>query len=172
LRLLNPLLAGVGYKRLSAGWETRMDPIHQRISGAHLVNPIWNPGAAANWSLLFTPIFGSFLNELNWRELGEQALADQSRKWLYASIGLILCIVTARLLFAPTEVFDAAAKIVAISFVLLWYLVSSKPQVRYVKERFGDAYPRRRWGKPLLIAVVISVTWLVFTFFLGVLAQG
>lgn len=32
---------------------------------------LWNPNAAANWSLLFTPLFGAYLHMLNWRSLGE-----------------------------------------------------------------------------------------------------
>lgn len=28
--------------------------------------PLWNPNAAANWCLLFTPSFGSWLHMKNW----------------------------------------------------------------------------------------------------------
>jgi predicted amidophosphoribosyltransferase len=29
-------------------------------------NAIWNPNAASNWSLVFTPAFGSYLHARNW----------------------------------------------------------------------------------------------------------
>ena len=35
-------------------------------------NAIWNPNAASNWSIIFTPAFGSYLHALNWRTLGEE----------------------------------------------------------------------------------------------------
>ena len=39
--------------------------------GGRLV-PIWNPNAAANWSLIFTPAFGAYIQMLNWQRLGQE----------------------------------------------------------------------------------------------------
>ena len=41
--------------------------------------PLWNPNAAANWSLLLSPAFGAFLHMKNWEELGEPAKAAASK---------------------------------------------------------------------------------------------
>ena len=29
-------------------------------------NALWNPNTAANWSFLFSPLFGAYLHALNW----------------------------------------------------------------------------------------------------------
>lgn len=31
---------------------------------------LWNPNAAVNWSVLFTPIFGAWIQAKNWKALG------------------------------------------------------------------------------------------------------
>ena len=41
--------------------------------------PIWNPSAAASWSLPFSPIFGAYLHMLNWRALGDEQKAATAR---------------------------------------------------------------------------------------------
>ena len=40
---------------------------------------IWNPNAAANWSLLFTPAFGAYIHYLNWQKMGKTEVAPE--KW-------------------------------------------------------------------------------------------
>ena len=47
---------------------------------------LWNPNAAANWCLIFTPAFGAFLNMLNWDALGEGERAASSKRWFAASL--------------------------------------------------------------------------------------
>jgi protein-S-isoprenylcysteine O-methyltransferase Ste14 len=42
---------------------------------------LWNPGAAASWSLLFSPAFGAFLHMKNWEALGQPDKAAAARKW-------------------------------------------------------------------------------------------
>ena len=51
--------------------------------------PIWNPNAAASWSLPFSPVFGAYLHMLNWRSLGEEAKAATARTWLIAGLTLL-----------------------------------------------------------------------------------
>jgi hypothetical protein len=40
---------------------------------------LWNPNAAASWSLLFTPIFGSLLHMKNWQAMGNREKAASSK---------------------------------------------------------------------------------------------
>jgi hypothetical protein len=52
---------------------------------------LWNPRAAAFWSFfLFTPAFGAFVQERNWRSLGEPERAFSSRVWGIAMLVLTL----------------------------------------------------------------------------------
>jgi hypothetical protein len=46
---------------------------------------IWNPNAAASWSVLFTPLFGALLHAQNWTVLGEPERARKSMRWAYVS---------------------------------------------------------------------------------------
>jgi hypothetical protein len=55
-----------------------------------LGNAIWNPNAAANWSLLFSPAFGAYLHMLNWRALGQPGRAASAQHWFLASLTMLL----------------------------------------------------------------------------------
>jgi hypothetical protein len=121
-----------------------MDALHQPIPGSHPTNALWNPSAAANWSLLFTPVFGSYLHEANWKALDESMLAAQSLKWLYATIVFWLFVFIVGMLFPPSETLDMSVKVLAVGYLVVWYYASARPQARYVKERFGESYIRRK----------------------------
>jgi hypothetical protein len=101
------------------------------IVQAEAAPALWNPGAAASWSLLLSPAFGAILHPHN------RAIPLFNR----------LC-----------------------SFVLLlsWYFASGKPQVDFVKSRYGKQYPRKGWSQPLLIAFGILFG---FGFFIGLIAS-
>ncbi|MGB0769032.1 MAG: hypothetical protein ACPGYV_15145, partial [Phycisphaeraceae bacterium] len=49
---------------------------------------LYSPNAAANWSLLFTPIFGAYLHAKNWRAIGDADRADTNIKWMWIGIAL------------------------------------------------------------------------------------
>ena len=51
---------------------------------------LWNPNAAGAWSLLFTPIFGSFLLLKNWREIGADDKVRSARTWLIVSVVMLV----------------------------------------------------------------------------------
>ena len=46
-----------------------VDDVHAARQSA-VAPPLWNPGAAMAWSLLFSPIFGAFVHMKNWQALG------------------------------------------------------------------------------------------------------
>ncbi len=112
--------------------------------------PLWNPNAAASWSLLFTPIFGTWLHWKNWVALGETKRAATARMWLIAS----MVFVVASMVLASAEARLAGpVRLVNFAFLIAWYYTGAKPQVASVKERFGDGYPRRGWALPIMIAI-------------------
>ena len=51
---------------------------------------LWNPNAAAIWSLFFTPIFGAWIHARNWKALNRQKEARWSMMavFLYILFGL------------------------------------------------------------------------------------
>ena len=117
--------------------------------GTTAAPPLWNPNAAANWCLLFSPVFGTWLHMKNWTALKEAERANAARTWLIASILLVSAMI---LLSLRPHGFQLPR---FVNFILLiaWYFAAARGQARYVKERFGDDYPRRGWGTPLLLAV-------------------
>lgn len=99
---------------------------------------LWNPNAAANWSLLFSSAFGSYLHMKNWEALGEVQKAKSSKTWFISS-----------LIFT----------VLGLGFFVLvaWYFSIGKKQSIYVKEKFSDNYSKKSWGIPLLIGFSVFI---------------
>jgi len=110
---------------------------------------IWNPDAAANWSLLLSPAFGSYLHALNWRTLGEPEKARTSMRWFYLSIALPV------VLASVPQLSGEAISGMGLLYFFLWYFITGWAQARYVIDKLGSSYPRRGWGLPLIIAFLV-----------------
>tara|TARA_B100000609_G_C17207933_1_gene432081 strand:- start:1370 stop:2137 length:768 start_codon:yes stop_codon:yes gene_type:complete len=119
---------------------------------------LWNPNAAANWSFLFTMVFGTFLHAKNWKALNKEEEAKISMYWFYGGIVVVIL-----LNVLPESNFDY---IVALAPLLAWYFMQAKKQVKYIKDNNID-YKRKGWGKPILVGicafVVLSIAYIVFT---------
>lgn len=122
---------------------------------------IWNPGAAAGWSIIFSPAFGSYVQMLNWRALGEWDKADSAQNWFRVSIGMLVVYVLIALFVDDSKAGDGAIQSLGFLFLLVWYFVAGRAQVLYVKRNFGSDYARRAWGKPLLIGVSAFVGYIL-----------
>ena len=130
---------------------------------------IWNPTALVNWSLPFTPAFGAWLQMLNWQSLGETELAEISKKWFYASLGMLLVYGIAGIALAGNEAGLLLLRMLPFLYLVTWYLGSGRPHMKYVKERFGNDYNRRPWKKPLLAASGLAVMYFALQVLVGVL---
>jgi hypothetical protein len=120
--------------------------------------PIWNPTAAALWSLLFSPIFGSVLIGLNWRALGQPQRALGAWGWLAATV--VLAVVLSALPFRTGPI--------NIVILIAWFRAVAQPQIGWVKAHHGKAYARRAWWGPLGIAFgVLILLFLLFFFTIG-----
>jgi hypothetical protein len=113
---------------------------------------LWNPGAAASWSLLFTPAFGAFLHMKNWEALGEPDKAAAAKKWVVIYIAIIAGLTVVSVFLPYNRALPAILRLAGFSLLLGWYFASGKPQMNFVKSRYGKEYPRKEWGKPILIA--------------------
>jgi hypothetical protein len=114
---------------------------------------IWNPNATVNWSLIFTPAFGAYLQMLNWRALGESGKATWSRIWFYASLGMLALYVYMAAFADDPLAEDKMARGLGFSFLLVWYFSFGKTQSLYVKKKLGKRYAKKSWGRPLLVGV-------------------
>ena len=106
---------------------------------------LWNPEAAGGWSLIINPVFGSILVLMNWQALGIKEKIRNSQIWLIVSI--IMLVIG---FFLPSPF----GTVVTLSYLLIWYFSAVKPQAKYIKERWGNTYPRKSWLWPLVIAIV------------------
>lgn len=115
---------------------------------------LWNANAVASWSILFTPIFGSYLNAKNWQELGEGKRAKSSKKWLYISIGVVI---------VCAFLSESVALGVAAWLLVIWYFAAGRKQSKYIKAELNNEYQKKAWGKPIMggIAVLLGT---VFTY--------
>ena len=113
---------------------------------------LWNPNAATNWSVLFTPIFGAWLQAKNWEALGDAESAKKSMYWVYGGFAfLVLC------LFLPDEV----GYLPGLIFLVAWYVTTARKQIKHVKETLSNDYERKSWATPMKYAgiglVVFSI---------------
>jgi hypothetical protein len=113
---------------------------------------LWNPNAAANWSLLFTPVFGAWVQMKNWTALGETQRAESSKAWLIAAAVIILGLIFLGVLM-PRSGVNSLSNPVAFLVLIVWYFANARSQAKWVAERFGADYPRRGWAQPLLWGV-------------------
>ena len=97
---------------------------------------LWNPNAAVNWSLLFSPAFGAWLHIKNWEALGEPQKAKAAKTWIVISLVLLVSS----------------------------YVSAGRVQAPPVKQRFGKGYPRRGWSQPLLSAVGAVIVFFALVF--------
>lgn len=133
-------------------------------AGAEVAPPMWNPNAAASWSLLFTPAFGAFLHMLNWRALGDPAKAGAARTWFIVSM-VMLALYLVLAVLAPS--FDM--RFIGFGYLLTWYFAAARGQAKYVKDKFGNDYPRNGWGLPLLLGIGGVFAYIVIAVILGLI---
>jgi hypothetical protein len=114
---------------------------------------LWNPNAASNWSLAFTPAFGAYLHMLNWRALGQTEKAASARVWFVMSL-IVLGIALIVPYLLPAR---AVARVLGLPWLLVWYFLAAREQAKYVNDRFGKGYPRKPWGKALGLAALAGL---------------
>lgn len=102
---------------------------------------LWNPEAAAAWSILLTPLFGTALVWLNWRAMEEPGRANLELLWLGGAL-------------VHYVVASQYGTWYGLPVLLVWYLRSCKPQHRRIYERWGLSYARRGWTVPVVVGLV------------------
>lgn len=122
---------------------------------------LWNPVAAALWSLALSPAFGAWLHMRNWERLGEDEKAKEAASWFAMACGLHAVNLFIVLAGAVLERDVGLPHPVGLAFLAVWYIRSGHAQVRYVGDLHGAGYVRRSWRAPLL-AGVAAIAALVF----------
>ena len=101
---------------------------------------LWNPNAAACWSLLFSPAFGAFLHARNAELLGRTDEAKANRVWFYASLTFLgLATLSVFVPAIPDIIFRGAG----IGLLVGWYSTLGRKQIQYVKDTWQERYQRK-----------------------------
>ena len=145
-------------------WEPQK-PAGARATQLEKTPALWNPNAAVNWSVLFSPVFGAYLHLKNWQALGESAEAARTRIWLILSVLVLsrhILLPVAAVLGMQVDGIISFSRVFATLFLFAWYFCSAKKQAKYIKLRYAKHYPRRGWAGPLL--VVFGIRFLLKLF--------
>jgi hypothetical protein len=143
--------------------------IHASVAASDQSSAIWNPNAAANWSLVFSPAFGSYLQMLNWKALGQSDKAASSQNWFYASLAILVVYVLMGVFMSDSSAADGATRGLGFLYLLVWYFSAGRSQGKFVKEKFGSNYPKKPWGKALLIGIAAIIGYLIFAVVVGLI---
>ena len=126
------------------------DPNHTAATQTATKQQLWNPSAAANWSLVLSPAFGAYLHALNWNTLNDSKRAKANMAWVWITVAFLLF--NGLTIFFPiSPMVDFVMRIASLGILIAWYFGYAKPQIKYVKETFGKDYGRKPWGLPLLL---------------------
>lgn len=123
---------------------------------------LWNPTAAANWSIVFSPIFGAWIHAKNWRELGKEDEAKKSMTFVYSYILLYVL-----MLILPIP--DALTRIIGIAAIAIWYFSHAKTQIKHVEN--GISYEKKSWTLALLSGIAGMIIFFTAAFAVGELSQ-
>ncbi|VWB24508.1 lysozyme inhibitor LprI family protein [Burkholderia lata] len=139
--------------------------------------PIWNPSTAAGLSVLLTPAFGSYLHASNWRTLGQLERAAASKVWFYVSLLILAAMgfVAVGLVGKAGPDKDAirgAVNIGGLVYFVVWYVLSGRKQVSYVREQLGKTYAKKSLAKPLLVTFACVIAYAAAIFGLLVATHG
>ena len=66
---------------------------------------------------------------LNWQSLGETELAEISKKWFYASLGMLLVYGIAGIALAGNEAGLLLLRMLPFLYLVTWYLGSGRPHM-------------------------------------------
>jgi len=137
-----------------------------------LAPPLWNPNAAASWSLLLSPVFGAVLHMKNWQAMGDPARAARSRNWAIGS-GVMLALLSVMNILWPTSGnVDGLTRVAGFVVLVSWYYAIGKSQNAAVLARYGQDYTRKGWIKPLGVAFGVFVGFCVLAGIVAALFSG
>lgn len=133
--------------------------LSKRGSGIETM-PLWNPNAAALWSLVFSPVFGAILHMKNWQALGRPDKAKESRTWAVMSAVILLTVMGWSAVAEEGSIVESISNFVGFAVLISWYMASGREQVNLVKN--AGSYQKRGWGKPIMFGLLATVGVVAF----------
>jgi hypothetical protein len=137
------------------------------ISSAEAAPSLWNPNAAASWSLLLSPVFGAILQMKNWQAMGEAEKAGASRQWAIGCFIVLVGFIIASAVLPDSKAFEGLTRAGGIGLLIAWYYGNGKAQNAHVLARYGKNYPRKGWLRPLFYALLALFALIVVAALVG-----
>ena len=123
------------------------------------VPALFNPLSCILFTLLFTPMFGGFLQALNWRELGENDLAYRNMGWVKLTF-VTFVLYTFSEPFIRETLFGRYLMIALfIGLWISWTVSLGWQQVVYVKKNVA-VYTKKFMGRAIMIG---AFGWVAYT---------
>ncbi len=136
---------------------------------------IYNPLACVLLTLLFTPMFGGFLQGLNWRELGDDELAARNMAWVKWSFFTFFAYTMAEPFIRDTFFGKYLMIALFFGFWISWSLSLGLKQVRFVREFVGKNRIPQRFGKAIMFGAfgwvaysALALTLILFLHITGI----
>ena len=123
------------------------------------VPELYSPLACIVFTLLFTPMFGAFLQGLNWRELGNDELAARNMNWVRWSFFTFLAYTLAEPFIDETFVGRYLMIVLFIGFWASLTISLGWNQLAYVKKNV-PVYTRKFLGRSIMIG---AFGWVAYT---------
>ncbi len=123
------------------------------------VPALFSPLMSVLFTLLFTPMFGAFLQGLNWRELGNDELAARNMGWVKWTF-ITFAVYTLSEPFIRDTFFGRYLMIALfIGFWVSWTFSLGIKQIKYVKN-FVPVYTKKFMGRAIMIG---AFGWVAYT---------
>ncbi|WP_161974520.1 putative signal transducing protein [Piscinibacter terrae] len=118
---------------------------------------LWNPDAAAAWSLWVTPLFGCVLHLLNARTLRNPGMVRASLVWLTVCAAATGVVMTHMLRHEQSAAGLLVASSLLSPLTCLWYVFSARDQSKFIVERHG-----RKYRKHFILVALIPALLLYY----------
>ena len=126
------------------------------------------PRCSCELELFFTPVFGSYIQMLNWKTLSEPEKAASAKTWFYISIGVLLAELVYSIFWeVESRITDLFLGFAALVYLIVWWISTGRWQGIYLREKFGAIYSRKPWGKPLLLVIGAYIIVFALIFVMG-----
>jgi len=131
--------------------------------------PIWNPVAAAAWSLLFSPVFGALVQMKNWQALGKPDEAALAMRWAIANGVILVVLIVLTISMPESTLMGVLGNFGGFILLLTWYFANGRQQIDFVSFSYGKTYERRGWGIALLCGVGGYLVVIVIGIIVGII---
>lgn len=125
---------------------------------------LYSLATIGRFSLLAGPAWGAFLVRSNWLAMGRSKEAKDSLMGFWC---LLLVPILLGFVFASVKSPNGTKPSPGGLFFLIWlcwYFFNYKPQAKFVKETYGDSYPRRSAAIPVIIGLILLALQLLALF--------